>query len=130
MIKKKAFTLIELLVVIAVIGILASLLLVALRTARDKAQDARIKNDLGNIRNQAEMVYVESHASSYVGLTSDNDYQVLIADIGRQGGTLIITNIAEKTFAISTKLNTNGNWCVDSQGLSIAGTATATGCVP
>lgn len=54
---KRGFTLIELLVVIAIIGILASVVLASLNTARDKGSDAAIKSNLANVRAQAEIVY-------------------------------------------------------------------------
>ena len=50
----RGFTLIELLVVVAIIGVLASVILVALNSARYKSKDARIISDVLQIRTQME----------------------------------------------------------------------------
>ena len=61
---RKGFTLIELLVVIAIIGILAALILVVLGNARDKAKDARVTSNLGQMRSLAA-VYYYSNKNGY-----------------------------------------------------------------
>ncbi len=55
--KKRGFTLIELLVVIAIIGLLASIVLVSLNTARVKARDAKRIADIKQIQLALEMKY-------------------------------------------------------------------------
>lgn len=52
-----AFTLIELLVVVAIIGILASIVLASLNSARDKGKAAAIKSNLRNAIAEAELSY-------------------------------------------------------------------------
>ena len=54
---KKGFTLIELLVVVAIIGILASVVLASLNSARAKGGDAAVKANLSGIRANAELQY-------------------------------------------------------------------------
>ncbi len=53
----KGFTLIELLVVIAIIGVLSSVVLASLNSARAKSRDARRKMDLKQLYNATEIKY-------------------------------------------------------------------------
>ena len=62
--KRKGFTLIELLVVIAIIGLLASIVLVSLNSARAKARDAKRVSELKQIQIALEFYY--DRANSYV----------------------------------------------------------------
>jgi len=55
--KQKGFTLIELLVVIAIIGILATIVMVSLNTARSKARDARRVSDIRQLQLALQMYY-------------------------------------------------------------------------
>jgi prepilin-type N-terminal cleavage/methylation domain-containing protein len=64
----KGFTLIELLVVIAIIGILSSVVLVSLNTAREKGKDAKIQSTAAGIRSAAEIYY--SNNSTYGSATT------------------------------------------------------------
>lgn len=60
----KGFTLIELLVVIAIIGLLASIVLVSLNSARAKARDARRVSEMKAIQTAIEM-YADDHNGEY-----------------------------------------------------------------
>ena len=59
---QKGFTLIELLVVIAIIGLLSTLSVVALNSARAKSRDARRISDVQQIQSALEMYYNDANA--------------------------------------------------------------------
>ncbi|OGY45021.1 MAG: hypothetical protein A3A24_02500 [Candidatus Buchananbacteria bacterium RIFCSPLOWO2_01_FULL_46_12] len=61
--KKKGFTLIELLVVIAIIGLLSTLAVVALNSAREKARDAKRVADVKQVQTALELYF--NDASGY-----------------------------------------------------------------
>ncbi len=64
---KSGFTLIELLVVVAIIGILASIVLASLNTARAKGVDAAVKGTIANARAQAGLFY-DDNGNDYTGV--------------------------------------------------------------
>jgi len=69
---KKGFTLIELLVVIAIIGILATIVLVSLNSARSKARDTRRISDIRQIALALEMYYDDHVSTGYPGNSGYN----------------------------------------------------------
>src|SRR3954463_14032576 len=62
---RRGFTLIELLVVIAIIGVLSSVVLASLNTARNKGADAAVKSNLEQARAQAELFY-DANGNKYL----------------------------------------------------------------
>ncbi len=57
----EAFTLIELLVVVAIISLLSSLVMSSLASARMKANDTKIAQDLRQFRNAVDLYYNDNH---------------------------------------------------------------------
>lgn len=109
---RSGFTLVEMLVVVAIVGILSSVLIVELNPARDKARDARIMNQVNQVRTIAEALY----DGNYDGLeelpkltsTKNQNIRALEDDIKNQGGELVIRKNASKKstqYVIYSKLN-------------------------
>src|ERR1035437_5577723 len=65
---KKGFTLIELLVVVAIIGLLSSVVLASLNSARAKGRDAKRVTDLKQVQNALALYYFDS--GSYPSCTA------------------------------------------------------------
>lgn len=120
--KHKGFTLIELLVVIAIIGILSSVVLVALGGARKKAKDSAIISDMAQIRTVGEMFYDTN--KTYTRLGDSTDVGKLVDDIKAQGGkkpsdgTTTGIDMPIKTdgtaYCAEVLLNAGNYYCIDS----------------
>lgn len=120
----KGFTLIELLVVIAIIGILSSVVLASLSTARSKSSDAKVESQLSSARAAAE-IYYTSNNNSY-GNTGANCAAGMFGNTASgMAGIVAGTNGAVcssngTAWAIKAPLvsDANQSWCVDSSGAS------------
>ena len=120
---KKGFTLIELLVVIAIIGILSSIVLASLNSARDKGSNAKIKANMHGIRSQADVVY-DNNSQDYTNVCSDTNIINAISSAIIAGGDTgtVVTRCNSNTSAwaanVLLKTPDSGNpyWCVDSTG--------------
>lgn len=134
--RPNGFTLVELLVVIAIIGLLSSVVLVSLNSARDKGGDAALKADLANLRSQAALYY-EEHGNSYgtAGTsctTAGNVFaderiaeQIKGAENASGGGSVATCATSAARFVVSVPLRTDKtkSWCIDDSGRAKEGAA-------
>jgi prepilin-type N-terminal cleavage/methylation domain-containing protein len=122
--RNKGFTLIELLVVIAIIGILSSVVLASLNTARARGSDAAIKADMAGLRAAAELYYDTN--GNYGTATNACDQMfantLVNAYISSTALPASVTATCRSTvtgYAVTANLlSVTGYWCVDSTGVS------------
>ena len=135
--RNKGFTLIELLVVVAIIGILSTIVSVALSNSKNKAADAQIKNILSGTMNIQELDFSDGNygivcdnpskirdmytkASEVSGFTSD-EIELGIPGDGLNGSNLAPACDPETdrwAILVPFKSNRTKGWCVDSAGIS------------
>jgi prepilin-type N-terminal cleavage/methylation domain-containing protein len=132
--KNKGFTLIELLVVIAIIGILSSVVLASLNSARGKGSDAAVKGGMESLRSQAALYY-DSNGQAYeaagvnnanciptAGVFNDPQVKSIIANISTNASGIACTS-SPSAYAVRATLkggSGTGYWCVDSSGVASA----------
>ncbi len=128
----KGFTLIELLVVIAIIGILSSVVLGSLNTARNKGSDASIKSTVNNSRAQAALYY-DGNSYSYLGVcaaatsATPGGIATMVTGATTAGSAAVKCGDTANGWAMEAQLKTSGlgYYCVDSAGKAVVNAATA-----
>lgn len=124
----RGFTIIELLVIIAIIGILTSVVLGSLTTARLKGQDAAIQQSVSALRSEAELIGNQPDGTINYDAVCGSGTQTIRDKINSISGTsTAICADSTSAWAYSTPLvATAGQYfCVDSSGVSSIGTTSS-----
>ncbi len=116
------FTLIELMIVVAIIGVISSVVLGQLSSARNKGADATVKANLNNARGYAELIY-EDPTLSPVGYNTVCGTPKMVAfkdaAVAANGGLAGSCTSVVASWRMYVPLKAaNRAWCVDSTGAS------------
>lgn len=134
----RGFTLMELLVVVSIIGMISSVLLTSVSSARNKGADAAIKANLANSRAEAEIFYDSNTSYDAVCATTGTARIGDSVNAAEQAYKGTVTTYGDATAStwntgqchdsanawaawVPLKASTSGSivaWCVDSTGAS------------
>ncbi|MBU1045559.1 type II secretion system GspH family protein [Patescibacteria group bacterium] len=132
--KREGFTIVELLIVVAIIGILATIVIVSLREASDRARNTKIITNITQIRKVAEDMYIQE-ASGYESLclsgALNGDYSdiltILENDVEKYGGEVVSCYASRYSYCVTAQLtgSTTKYFCIDEQGNNLESTSNA-----
>jgi len=122
--KQTGFTLIELLVVIAIIGILATIVMVSLNTARAKARDARRISDIRQLQLALQMYYDINNAypATLAALTTPTAYITIEPKDPQDSSSYLYCVSTTKGYHLGSAKVENDNTALDSDADIAAGT--------
>lgn len=132
-IQKRGFTLVEILITITIIGILSSVVLGNLSTARDKGVNATVKASLANARSQANLYYDENR--TYTGVCAQGaTYAIggivtdLLTKLSSSDALGDVCQADDDEWVVALTLRESaGVWCVDYKGASTSTSKTIIG---
>jgi len=147
--KKKAFTIVELLIVVVIIGILATIVTLALSRYSARAKDVKVKSAIEEVQKAVQILAAEegvfpsgckvsgsgsveivSGSSSSVRCSSNRDLKITSAPKDAQGNPIKMQYIDENNYRISGESTESGKcWYVTASSKEGLETSNSSGCL-